>query len=351
MSRSLDVARALFRDIPLYVPDTRKGIRLDVSDNTNLFGSPPAAGAAVRGAPSELLARYPIPYGVDLKTALARHLGVAPECVTTGCGSDDLLDCAIRAFGEPGDVLAHALPTFSMIPIFAQLNGLQPRGVRLQPDWDVNMEGLLASEPKLLYLCSPNNPTGTLVSRPALERLLAQAPGVVLLDEAYAEFSGISDLARAPTHGRLLVTRTFSKAFGLAGLRIGYAVGSPQLIREVEKSRGPYTLSALAERAALAALAGDLPWVEAQVQEARHARERLAAALKDQGLPPVPSAANFVLVPLPGAPEVARRMREEAGIVVRAFAELPGVGDALRIGVGPWPLMEEVLASLKRARS
>jgi histidinol-phosphate aminotransferase len=348
---SLEVARAQLRSIPLYQPDTTKGTWLDVSDNANLFGAPPAASAAVRDFPAELLTRYPIPYGVELKEALARHLSVPVECVVTGCGSDDLLDSAVRAFGEPGDVLAHALPTFSMMPLFARLNGLEPVGVPLQPDWDVNAEELLARQPRLLYLCSPNNPTGTLVSRGALERLLAEAKGVVLLDEAYAEFAGISDLTRAPGHGRLLVTRTFSKAFGLAGLRIGYAVGAPELVREVEKSRGPYTLSALAERAALAALSYDIAWVEAGVLEARRVRQQLSAALAEQGLTPVPSAANFVLVPLPGAPEVARRMRVEAGVVVRAFAGLLGVGDALRIGVGPWPLMERVLTALKRARS
>ena len=350
MSRSLTLARELFRQIPLYYPDTIPNVRLDVSDNTNLFGVPPAAHRALQAMPAPILTRYPIPYGMELKAALAKKLNVPAACIVTGCGSDDVLDCAIRAFGEPGDVLVHAQPTFSMMPIFAQLNGLKPVGVPLQPDWDVNVEGMLAAQAKLLYLCSPNNPTGTLVSRRALQRLLQESTGIVLLDEAYAEFSGISDLALAPTHGRLLVTRTFSKAYGLAGLRIGFAVGTPELVQEVEKSRGPYTLSSVAEQTALAVLRDDVAWVAAKVREAQEVREKLSQALREMKLSPLPSAGNFVLVPLPGAKAVAQRILQK-GIVVRAFQNLPGVGDALRLGVGPWSMMEEVLTALREARS
>jgi histidinol-phosphate aminotransferase len=351
MNTSLEIGRALFRSIPLYVPDTLPDVKMDVSDNTNLFGVPPSATRALQTMPASVVTRYPIPYGVELKAELARHLRVPVECIATGCGSDDVLDCALRAFGDPGDVVAHALPTFGMIPIFAQLNGLKPIGVPLKSDWDVDVEGLLKTQSRILYLCSPNNPTGTMVSRGAMKRLLRESRGVILLDEAYADFCGVSDLDAAPTHGRLLVTRTFSKAFGLAGLRIGYGIGSPELIREVEKSRGPYTLSAVAEQTALAVLRNDLGWIEARAREAGEVRERLSSSLKAMGYTPVPGAANFVLVAVPGARDVAQRMLSQDGIVVRAFSALPGVGDALRIGVGPWPMMEQFLEALRKARS
>jgi histidinol-phosphate aminotransferase len=170
----------------------------------------------------------------------------------------------------------------------------------------------------------------------------------VILDEAYAEFMGDGWIARAPDAPNLLVTRTLSKAFGLAGLRIGYAAGAPALVAEVEKSRGPYKVSAIAERAAVAALREDGAWVTARVAEVRANRERLAAALRALGLAPLPSAANFLLVPVPHADHAARRMRA-AGVAVRPFEDLRAVGDALRITVGPWPMMEAALAALEEA--
>ncbi|HEX5830151.1 MAG TPA: aminotransferase class I/II-fold pyridoxal phosphate-dependent enzyme, partial [Gemmatimonadaceae bacterium] len=147
---------------------------------------------------------------------------------------------------------------------------------------------------------------------------------------------------------RLLVVRTMSKAFGLAGLRVGYAAGAPALVAEVEKSRGPYKVNALAERAALAALREDLPWVRARIAEAVTNRERLADGLRAIGLAPLPSNANFVLVPVTDAAALAQRLRD-AGVAVRPFSALPTIGDALRISVGPWEMMEECLHLLDAA--
>jgi histidinol-phosphate/aromatic aminotransferase/cobyric acid decarboxylase-like protein len=169
--------------------------------------------------------------------------------------------------------------------------------------------------------------------------------GIVVLDEAYADFAGTDETARAAASERLLVLRTFSKAYGLAGLRIGYAVGPARLIRELEKARGPYKVGGLAEAAALAVLRQDRTWVQQRTAEAVRTRERLARELNDRGLRPLPSAANFLLVPVPGAGDVARRLRE-AGVAVRAFGALPHLGDALRVTVGPWPMLERFLAAL-----
>jgi histidinol-phosphate/aromatic aminotransferase/cobyric acid decarboxylase-like protein len=157
-------------------------------------------------------------------------------------------------------------------------------------------------------------------------------------------------VARAPSCGNLLVTRTLSKAFGLAGLRIGYAAGHRALVAEVEKSRGPYKVSAVAERAAVAVLREDMTWVREHIAEVRANRSRFIVALAERGLAPVPSAANFVLVPVRGAASVASRMRE-LGVAVRPFEALRGIGDALRITIGPWPMMEAALRALEEASS
>lgn len=347
MSASLDLARAAYREVPLYSVESSP-CAIDLSDNTNLWGAPPAALRALRGLVGSELTRYPSAYATELKEALAAYAGVDPACVVTGCGSDDVLDSAIRAFSAPGDRIAFCAPTFAMIPIFARVNGIEPVALSMTEGWDVDAEALVRSGARIVYVCSPNNPTGTTASRSAIERVIAGTRGLVILDEAYAEFAGETHLDLAAAGGRVLVVRTLSKAFGLAGLRIGYAVGAPELVAEVEKSRGPYKVSLAAERAALAALREGQAWVDEHVAAARAARERLAASLRTLGLAPLPSRANFVLVPVPRAAAVARGMRER-GVAVRAFEALPAVGDALRITAGPEPMMERALDALREA--
>lgn len=339
-------SRASYRDIPLYSPSKVK-CRVDLSDNTNLFGMPPAAERVLRETVASQVSRYPVGYAPDLKQAVARYTGVEPSRVTTGCGSDDVIDSTLRAFLEPGELIAFPDPTFVMMSYFAKVNGLRYAPVPLQPDFDIDVDGLLATGARLIYVCSPNNPTGTVASRAALERLVDNAPGIVLLDEAYAEFAREShlDLASRPN---VLVTRTLSKAFGLAGLRVGYAIGNPALVAEVEKARGPYKVTGLSERLATAALTEDVPWMKAKAAEALAIRARLVAELEALGLKPLPTEANFVMVPLPGAPAVAERMRQR-DVNVRAFQGLTGIGDALRIGCGPWTLIEAALGALREA--
>jgi histidinol-phosphate aminotransferase len=347
MTPSLDIARAAYRDVPLY---TTESIRCDVdlSDNTNLWGAPPAAQEAMRDLANGSFTRYPSAYALGLKDALAEYAGVERSWIVTGCGSDDILASAIRALAEPGETLAFCAPTFAMIPIFAKINGVVPVAVAMTATLDIDPDALIATGARIIYVCSPNNPTGTYASRAALERLIAGAPGLIILDEAYGEFAEDSHFDLTAASDRVLVVRTMSKAFGLAGLRIGYAVGSPSIVAEVEKSRGPYKVSVAAERAALAALAKDRAWVAARVVDARASRDRLAESLRTLGLAPLPSQANFVLVPVPNAAAVAQRMRER-GVAVRVFEGLPSVGDALRITAGPASMMERAIHALDEA--
>jgi histidinol-phosphate aminotransferase len=344
--------RDSYRAIELYAPD-RAPSRVDLSDNTNAWGVAPEVEAAIRDASVSTLTRYPNLYAASLKEALGNYLGVPGARIVTGCGSDDILDSAIRAVAEPGDVIAVPDPSFAMIPIFARMNGLRPVKVPLTSSYDVDPDAMLATGARIIYLCSPNNPTGTSLSRSAVERIVARAPGVVIIDEAYAEFASIDLSPIALASDRVLVARTMSKAFGLAGLRVGYATGAPALVGEVEKSRGPYKVSAIAERAALAALGPGLEWARDRVAEAIGNRARLTASLSRRGLAPIESEANFVLVPIADANARSRRMRA-LGVAVRPFEGLPLVSDALRassgsalrISVGPWDMIDAVLSAL-----
>ncbi|WP_197526027.1 histidinol dehydrogenase [Gemmatimonas aurantiaca] len=343
----LRFARALYDDVPLYDPK-RAPVSLDLTDNTNLWGMPPVAEHTWRSMPVARVTRYPSLYAAELKEALATFAGASPDRLVTGCGSDDILDSAMRAFGEPGSVVASSEPSFAMIPIFARMNGLRYVGIAERADQQPDLDALLAANPRILYLCSPNNPTGAVLARELLERAVREAPGVVFLDEAYAEFAGVSAVDLAMRVDNLLVIRTMSKAFGLAGLRVGYGIGAPALVRDVEKSRGPYKLNAMAEQTALAALQHDMAWVREHVALAVQNRERLAQALVQRGYTPLPSHANYLCVPVSNAVAVGQAMRAR-GVAARPFPALPHVGDTLRISVGPWPLLEQLLTAFDDA--
>jgi len=347
--------RALLEGVSLYLPDDEPCV-VDLSDNTNLWGMPPAAVRELRALSSGAVARYPATYSEQLRQALARHCSVTPDMVVTGCGSDDLLDATIRAFGEPGSAVAHVDPTFTMIPTFARLNGLVPRAVPLTSSYDADVSAILAEDPSIVYLCSPNNPTGTRLARESIVRTIDESRCIVIVDEAYAEFAGESVADLLSRSDRLLVSRTFSKAYGLAGLRVGYMLGAPGAIAAISKVRGPYKVNVVGERAALAALVEDQEWVAARVVDAIEIRDRVLDALRTIGLEPLPSSANFVLVPMGKAPDVAAAMRRN-GVLVRAFRNLSPIdpalrasdGAALRIGVGPWDQMTVAIQALREA--
>jgi histidinol-phosphate aminotransferase len=342
-----ELSRSDFVSIPRYIAGA--GAETDLSDNTNQWGVPPGAAAVLRAGLD--VSRYPDMYGDSLKRTVAKMAGITPECVVTGNGSDDILDCVIRAFAAPGDTVAHPDPTFVMLPVFSRINGITPVPVPLAADYSMDADALLATNARIIYLCSPNNPTASPTSVETIRRIIAGARGLVLIDEAYAEFTGVPGfLAEAPALERVVVCRTLSKAYGLAGLRVGYATASPNIIETIEKSRGPFKLNMMAERAAVEAMTTDAEWVAAHVAEAIASRDKLARELRAMGFTPIPSVANFLLVPTPEAFALASTLRA-AGIAIRPFRELRGIGDAFRITAGPWPVMERALSLLRAAKS
>lgn len=336
--------RAALRGVAIYDADAVDG-RIDLSDNTNAWGAPPAATRAIAECKDGRLARYPSTYSSRLRQAIAEYIGVDVEEVVTGCGSDELIDCAFRALCEPGERVVYMDPTFVMTRVFAATNSLVPTPVALRADGEPDVEAMIAAEPALIYLCSPNNPTGVAIRLETIESVTTRFRGPVILDEAYGEFATRTYAAAAPSRAGLLVLRTMSKAWGLAGLRVGYALGERGLVRELARVRGPFKVNALAERAAEAALRTDEAWMRDVVDMTKEIRERFLAALRMLGLAPLLSDANFVLVPLPDA-TTARQALLSKNISVRAFTALPGIGDAIRVTIAPWPVMEQVLATL-----
>lgn len=336
--------------LDLYDPG-RKAVEVDLSDNTNLWGPHPEAVEAVRSASLDALARYPTLYADELRKAASELYGVSTDQVATGAGSDDILDSLWRAVCEAEGTVAWASPTFSMMDSFTRMNGRTGRAV----PWSIaeaNPEALLEGDPVLVYLCRPNNPTGATLEREWIERLVAAAESigtVIVVDEAYAEFSRGSLAQMAATTPRMLVSHTLSKAYGLAGLRVGFAIGTAETIREIEKSRGPYKVGRIDELAAAVALRDASGWAAARIAETIQNRTRLVDELIDRGLTPLPSAANFLFIPVEDGRAVSEGLRER-GVQVRPFLGTPDWGDGLRVTVGPWEMMQRFLDTLDAVR-
>ncbi|MCH7531678.1 MAG: histidinol-phosphate aminotransferase family protein [Gemmatimonadetes bacterium] len=343
--------RADYELLAPYAPD-RRPVDIDLSDNTNLWGTHPAALARIQAATSDDLARYPELYADRLRAAVSERFDVPVDCVTTGAGSDDVLDSAFRAAFGRGATVRYASPTFSMVEPLARMNGI---GAEAVPWSEAALDPrlLLEGDPDLVYVCRPNNPTGELLPEEWIERLLwyrSDGGPLIILDEAYADFAEETLISWAVRTPRLLVARTASKAFGLAGLRCGFGVAQPETTREIEKSRGPYKVSRLAAEAAAAALLDEDGWMAGTVAECLTNRARLINALRKRGLEPLESRTNFVLFASPSgsASSDALTLRER-GIAVRPFAGIEAIGEGLRVTVGPWPLMERFLDALDGA--
>lgn len=319
---------------------------IDLSENTNRWGMPPASRRVL--LEPGLTSAYPEANALSLRRALAGYVNAPPEQIVCGCGSDDVLDAALTALARPGDLIAIPEPTFRMMPLFARARGLIVAPTAPRADFGVDVDAVIACRPRLVYIASPGNPTGLTTPAEDIDRILRETNAIVIVDEAYAEFEGVTVLDLLPRSSRLLVTRTFSKAFGLAALRVGYAVGSPELVAAVAAVRGPYQVNSLAARAAIAALEEGVSWMRQTAGYAVHSRDVLARELLTAGRQALASRANFLLVPLAGAPRVAELMRRD-GVAVRAFADLAGIGDAIRITAGPWPEMEAALLALASA--
>ena len=333
--------RAAVRAITIAEPEPSE-VEFQLANNTHLYGPPPAAMRVVREAPASDLACYPSPTGRLLRQTLAEWIGVDADEIAVGCGSEELIDCAFRALCDPGSTIAHITPTFVMVRVFAAMNAFTPAGVPLTPDFDADPDALVATRADLVYLCTPNNPTGAELHADTVRAILDRFDGPVVIDEAYAEFADRSFVREAVESGRAVVLRTFSKAWGLAGLRVGYAVGPRELVAAIETIRAPFKLSALGERAAVAALREDVDWMRRAVDDTCDLRERFSRELVAAGLAPLPSSTNFVLVPVPDA-IAARDALLARGVAVRPFAKLPVVGDAIRVSIGPWEALRRVV--------
>jgi histidinol-phosphate aminotransferase len=339
---------------PYGAPQLDVAVRL----NTNENPYPPSPGlvadlAAKVAEAARLMNRYPdrdaLTLRADLATYLTRTTGhpLATGNVWAANGSNEVLQQLLQAFGGPGRTALGFAPTYSMHELIAQGTGTRwlpverLAGFRLEPE----QAALVVREhaPDVVFLCSPNNPTGTALDLDVIEAVYDAAPGLVVVDEAYAEFSDRpSGVVLLPTHGhKLIVSRTMSKAFGMAGLRLGYLAADPAVVDALQLVRLPYHLSTLTQAAARAALA-HTDELLATVEAVKAQRDRIVAALPGMGLTSVPSDANFVLFGRFADSAVAWRALLDHDVLVRDVG-LPGW---LRVTAGTPEETDAFLAAL-----
>ncbi|GAB3293371.1 histidinol-phosphate transaminase [Hymenobacter tenuis] len=296
--------------------------------------------------------RYPDPLQRAVKAELAPLKGVAPAQIFLGNGSDEAIDLLVRLTCTPGqDSILILPPTYGMYEVAANLNDVRIERLPLTPDFQLSSEivaGVVASDAKLVFLCSPNNPTGNLLHQSAIEEILRGFRGLVVVDEAYADFAAApSWTTRLAEFPNLVVLQTFSKAWGLAALRLGMAFASPELIGYLNKIKPPYNISDATQRHALDALR-DAPRFEQMRQELLASRDELARQLPTLAIVAevFPSDANFLLVRFrPDATAVYEYLLGK-GIVVRNRNTQPGCAGTLRLTVGTASENEQLLQAL-----
>ncbi len=339
------------RRLAPYVPGEQPQDQPYIKLNTNENPYPPAPGVAeaLRAFDSGRLRLYPDPESVRLRQALADCHGVAIDRVFVGNGSDEVLAHSFQAFFQRTEPLLFPAISYSFYPVYCQLYGIEARTIPLRDDFTIAVEDYRGPCGGVI-LPNPNAPTSRLLDLDAIARLCAlQRERVVIIDEAYIDFGGDSAVALLDEHPNLLVIQTFSKSRSLAGIRLGVAIGSAELIEalnRVKNSFNSYPIDSLAQSLALASLADD-DYFHATCQRIVATRERSRTALEDLGFEVLPSAANFLFARPPGGEAAALyQALKQNGILVRHFGS-PGIDDWLRITVGTDAEMERLIDRLR----
>ncbi len=320
-----------------YVPGEQphNGGCIKLNTNENPYPPSPRVLSALRKAADRLLRLYPEPLSDTLRSQAAATYGVRSENVLVGNGSDELLSILVRCFVGPGDRVVYPVPTYSLYDTLIAIQEGEKVAIDFLPDFTLPEE-IYSQRAPLTFLCNPNSPSGTLISLEDIERLAQSVAGVLVVDEAYIDFAESERPSSIPLIQRfsnLVVLRSFSKSFSLAGMRIGLAFACEEIIAAMIKVKDSYNLNRLSIVAAVAALQ-DIPWMMRNVRRIQRSRKKVSRGLEKMGFRVYPSQANFVMAQkkghnLRGLYEELKRRK----ILVRYFG-VPGLDDSLRITVG-----------------
>lgn len=285
--------------------------------------------------------RYPDPLQIQLKKVVGRYRSISPDHIFLGNGSDEAIDLLIRIFCNPGqDEILILPPTYGMYQVCADISDVKVRECRLTADFQLDLPAIeksITARTRLIFICSPNNPTGNLIDPEAIEKILARFEGILVLDEAYIDFAnpGSSWLERLDQYPQLVILQTFSKAWGLAGIRLGLAFASPQIIELMNKVKPPYNVNQLTQQVALQSLQEHGEKKEREIAEINAEKTKLIRLLQDREevITVFPSDANFLLVKFRDPHKVFYHLKD-AGIIVRDRTKTPLCEGCLRITIG-----------------
>jgi histidinol-phosphate aminotransferase len=349
--REMAVGRTDLADLlPYKAPQLDAPVKL----NTNESPYPPPEdfmADLARRVAAIPLHRYPDRDFSELREKLARHLSVLTDRVWLANGSNEVLLQLVLAFGGPERRAMTFEPTYTMHSHIVRVTGTRLLRARRNPDFTLHLEATVEAvrkqEPDIVFLCSPNNPTGNTNTEEEIDAVCKAAPGLVIVDEAYTEFAGRTSTHLIEDHERLAVVRTFSKAWRMAGARLGYLVGQPSVHEQIQKVRLPYHLSALTQAAGLTALEHARE-ITSHVETIVHERQRLWDELSTtRGITAYPSRANFILFRCDSKPaaDVWNALLNK-GVLIRDFSEVPGCEGCLRVSVGTPEQNERFLETL-----
>jgi histidinol-phosphate aminotransferase len=333
-----------------YTPGEQPGAAervIKLNTNENPYPPSPHAVQALREVPADRLRRYPDPMANKVRDIVAKMYGVERENVLCGNGSDELLTLVVRAFVGEGEALAYPTPTYSLYPVLAEIQNCRAVEIPTGRRFEMPGEKLMRVKARAMILCNPNAPTGVFTPVETIDRMAGRFKGVVVVDEAYVDFASDNAMGLATKRPNVIVLRTLSKSYSLAGLRFGYAVGAPELIKGLEKVKDSYNVDAVSAEVAAAALS-DQDWMRANVEEVCAERARLVPLLTELGFDVTPSEANFILARVPGGDgRLWYEGLKGRGILVRWW-NLPRLADKLRISVGTPDENDALLAELKK---
>jgi histidinol-phosphate aminotransferase len=342
---SRDIMRSTARGFKKYYsPDLKGELRLDT--NTNALGANPAARKFLKEQKIDLN-EYPGTYSNKLRIALAELYDLEMENFVAGSGSDEMLDVLFKTFTEWGDDCLIPYPSYSIYDYFAQMNGGKVLYSELTDDFQLDVDNIISSKAKIVILATPNNPTGNSFRQKDIEAVLEGFKGIVVIDEAYGEYTESSMIPKVNEFDNMVVIRTFSKAYAIAGLRIGYAVANLDLADMMNAVKIPYSLNSISEGAAIAAVK-DQDFIKRSVELVNEERPRLAAGLSKLGFEPFPSDSNFILARCPIDHEVYTKALKERGILIRDFGSKRRMENCVRFTVGTGEMNRELLDKTKK---
>ncbi len=340
----MDTDRSIMREtardfVKYYNPKLHGEIRLDT--NTNVLGSNPAAAEYLRTHSWDLNG-YPDTYSGGLREALGDLYDLDPENIIAGNGSDEMLDVIFKTFTNWGDDAAVPVPSYSLYDYFVKCNGGRAIMVDLTDDYQLDVDALVRTKAKLTIVPSPNNPTGNCFRTKDLEDLISRFDGIVVIDEAYGEYSGNGFITRVDEFDNLVVARTFSKAYAMAALRVGYMASNPKLSEMMMCVKIPYSLNTVSEGAAIAAVR-DQEFVRRSVEMVNEQRPILMKGLQKLGFETFPSDSNFILARSPIDHKVLVDGLKAKGILIRDFGSKRRTENCVRPTVGTAELNELLL--------